>query len=49
MESRERETHESPEKNDELSDLRRQVDALEQAVRQLTEEVRRLYESEDFR
>ena len=46
MEPQEREHHETP---DELTDLSRRVEALERAVRQLTEEVRRLYESEDFR
>jgi hypothetical protein len=31
-----------------VTDLKRRVDALEEAVRQLTEEVRRLYESADL-
>ena len=32
-----------------LMDLTRRVEALERAIRQLTEEVQRLYESEEFR
>ena len=33
---------------DEVTELKRRVAALEEAVRQLTEEVRRLYESHEL-